>query len=288
MCLRFLIFLVGVNMVLTAAAEEIRIAASDLLADFIDEPLQAYGAQHSIECVLNRIGSLPAMDDLRANAVDLAIIAVPENAAVPSDEFRTYPFAYDAAVIAVNQNNPINEISVSSLGALFGSDEEFDYSSWGDLGLSGWHARSIKLLVGKTDQSISLELFKFSVLAGRPLKSSVAAVKDAEVEHLLISDSASIAILQGLPHSQKIKVLMVSADADSPAFGPTDQNIHYGDYPIRLAFYIVYHPDADERVRELLRTLWSDEMADALRTNDLFPLPDAVRRHLTTNLDARL
>lgn len=285
MCLRFLFVLVAIKVALPVAAEEIRIAASDLLADFIAEPLQAYGDEHSIEFVLDRIGSLPALDALRASEIDLAIIAVPEKAAVPHDEFQTHLFAYDVAVVAVNENNPINEISLSSLGAVFGSDEEFDFSSWGDLGLSGWHARSIKPLVGEADASISLELFKFSVLGGRPLKTSVVTVKNAEVEHLLISDSASIAILQRLPNSQKIKALMISTAADSPAFGPTDDNIHYGDYPIRLVFYSVYHPRNEARVRDLLRVLWSDEMADSLRMNDVFPLPYAVRRTLITDLD---
>jgi ABC-type phosphate transport system substrate-binding protein len=228
---------------------------------------------------------LPALDRLRSDEIDLAIIAVPESTDAPRDEFRIYPFAYDVAVVAVNENNPIDEISMSRLGGIFGSDEEFNYTSWGDLGLSGWGNRSIKALAGQTDESISLELFKFSVLRGGQMKTTVAEVKDSEIEDLLTSDAASIAILSRLPKSDKVKALMISTEADGPAFGPTDDNVHYGDYPIRLAFYTVYNGRDEARVKEVLRVLMSDEIADALRENYLFALPDTVRRKLTIDLD---
>jgi ABC-type phosphate transport system substrate-binding protein len=278
-------FLLAAAVALPASAEEIRIAASDLLADYIEEPLQAYGDEHSIEFKIDSIGSLPALDRLRADEIDLAIIAVPEDTDVPRDEFRIYPFAYDIAVVAVNESNPINEISMSRLGGIFGSDEEFNYTSWGDLGLSGWGNRSIKALAGQTDESISLELFKSSVLRGGQMKTTVAEVKDSEIEGLLMFDAASIAILPRLPKSKKVKALMISTESDGPAFGPTDDNVHYGDYPIRLAFYAVYNGRDEARVKEVLRALMSDEVANELRENYLVALPDTVRRKLTIDLD---
>ncbi len=278
-------FLLAAAVALPASAEEIRIAASDLLADYIEEPLQAYGDEHSIEFKIDSIGSLPALDRLRADEIDLAIIAVTEDTDVPRDEFRIYPFAYDIAVVAVNESNPINEISMSRLGGIFGSDEEFNYTSWGDLGLSGWGNRSIKALAGQTDESISLELFKSSVLRGGQMKTTVAEVKDSEIEGLLMFDAASIAILPRLPKSKKVKALMISTESDGPAFGPTDDNVHYGDYPIRLAFYAVYNGRDEARVKEVLRALMSDEVANELRENYLVALPDTVRRKLTIDLD---
>ena len=282
---RLSFFFLAAAVVAPVGAEEIRIAASDLLADFITEPLQAYGKEHAIEFQVDSIGSLPALDRLRSDEIDLAIIAVPENAVVPRDEFRTFPFAYDVAVVAVNESNPIDEISMARLGGIFGSDEELNYTAWGDMGLSGWGNRSIKPLAAQTEESISLELFKFSVLNGGQMKTTVAEVKDTEVEELLVSDAASIAIMPRLPKNKKVKALMISGESDGPAFGPTDDNVHYGDYPIRLAFYIIYNARDEARVQELHRVLMSDEIADALRANYLFALPDTVRRKLTIDLD---
>jgi ABC-type phosphate transport system substrate-binding protein len=266
-------------------ADEIRISASDLLADFIQAPLEAYGAEHGHTFVIDSIGSLPALERLRSDEIDLAIIAVPEGHEVPRKEFSMYPFAYDAAVIVVNESNPIDEISLSHLGGIFGTNEEYSFNTWGDLGLSGWGSRSIKALAGTSDESIVLELFKYSVFRGGAMKPGVAMVKAGEIENLLRSDGASIAILSRMPTNSNVKVLMVSDGNDAPAFGPTDDNVHYGDYPIRLAFYIAYNKRDADKLRAVIRELLNDEVATSLRANDLIALPDTVRRKLLIDLD---
>jgi ABC-type phosphate transport system substrate-binding protein len=275
----FLLLLVSVQ------AVEIRIAASDLLADYIEPPLKAYGAMNDLSFDIDSIGSLPALDRLRSDEVDLAIIAVPEGNEVPREEFSIYPFAYDAAVVVVNESNPIDEISLAHLGGIFGSNEEFNFNTWGDLRLSGWGSRNIKPLTGTSEKSIALELFKYTIFRSGSMKPSVAMVKDAEVEDLLRSDAASIAILSRMPRKSSVKVLMVSTTNEAPAFGPSDDNVHYGDYPIRLAFYIVYDPRDEAKLRPVIRELLNDAVAESLRKNNLIALPDTVRRKLLIDLD---
>ena len=281
------LLLLPLTLIVTAQAEEIRIAASDLLADYIKVPLKAYAAENDSTYVVDSIGSLPALDRLRSGEIDLAIIAVPEGDEVPRDEFSVYPFAYDVAVIAVNATNPIDEISVARLGGIFGSNEELNLNTWGELGLSGMGSRNVKALAGISDESIALELFKYSILKGGFMKPSVSMVKDTEVEDLLRSDTASIAILSRMPENKNIKVLMVSSESDAyaPAFGPTDDNVHYGDYPIRLAYYIVYNLRDDAKLRPTIRELLNDEVAISLRSKDLIAMPETVRRKFLIDLD---
>jgi ABC-type phosphate transport system substrate-binding protein len=275
------------TLIVTAQAEEIRIAASDLLADYIKSPLNAHAAENDTTLVVDSIGSLPALDRLRSDEIDLAIIAVPDGEEVPRDEFSVYPFAYDVAVIVVNASNPIDEISVASLGGIFGSNEELNLNTWGELGLSGRGSRNIKALAGTSDESIALELFKYSILKGGVMKPSVSMVKDTEVEDLLRQDASSIAILSRMPENKNIKVLMVSSDSDTyaPAFGPSDDNVHYGDYPIRLAYYIVYNLRDDAKLRSTIRELLNDEVATSLRSKDLIALPETIRRKFLIDLD---
>ena len=285
MLFRMSLLLIALSASISIVAEEIRISASDLLADFIAEPLVDYGVQHGINFSIDSIGSLPALDRLRSNEIDMAIIAVPEADVVPRDEFQIYPFAYDIAVIAVNEGNPINELTLSRLGGIFGANEEFNYGSWGDLGLSGWGNRKIKQLAGQNDDSISLELFRYAVLRGGVMKTGIVVVKDTEVENMLRSDAAAIAILPRLPKDPRIKALMISGARGGPAFGPTDDNVHFGDYPIRLAFYIAYNRRDDAKMVPVLRSLFGDEITESLRENNLVALPDTVRRKLIIDLD---
>lgn len=279
------ILLLPLLLISTLQAQEIRIAASDLLATVIETPLDAYAADREVEIDIDSIGSLPALDQLQANEIDLAVIAIPEGEEIPRQEFSVYPFAYDVAVVVVNENNPINEISLAQLGGIFGNEEEFNYNSWGDMGLSGWGSRNIKPFSGTADDSIALELFKYSVFKRGSMRSGVAMVNASEIEGLLNTDAASIGILSRMPNNQNLKVLMVSPDENSPAFGPTSENVHFGDYPIRLSFYIVYNQRDQERLKPVIGQLLGDEVASGLKDNNLIALPETVRRKLLIDLN---
>lgn len=266
-------------------AEEIRISASDLLAEFIKAPLAAYGDENEITFDIEGVGSLPALDNLRSDDIDLAILAVPEVDSELREDYTIYPFAYDVAVVVVNASNPIGEITMGRLGGIYGANEEYNFNTWGDLGLSGWGSRSIKPIAAPSKDSISLELFKHSVFKGGGMKQQVTMIKDSEAEEQIISDPASIAILSRPPKSSKVKAVMISEEVGSPAFGPSEDNVHYGDYPIRLAFYIVFNKRDEAKLKPILRVLLNDEVAASLRENQLFALPDTIRRKLTIDLD---
>ena len=102
--------LLPLSLIANVQAEEVRLAVSDQLADNILAPLKVYGTENDTTFVVDSIGSLPALDRLRSDEIDLAIVAIPDEDEVPRDEFNIYPFAYDVAVIVVNDSNPIDEI----------------------------------------------------------------------------------------------------------------------------------------------------------------------------------
>ena len=265
-------------------AEVIRVSASDLLSDFIAEPLQLDAEQRGNDLEIKAVGSLTALEHLRVGKADLAIIAIPSGDALPEGDFSVEPFAYEVAVVVVNKDNPLNDVTLSQLGGIFGDSENYNFTTWDQLGLRGWDRRGIKTMAAQNSESIALELFKHSILKGGKLKSGVAMVKTDEVEHLVESDSSAIAVLSRLPQSEKIKPLMLSLETDKPAFGPSENNIHYGDYPIRLAFYLVYRSSDFGKLGGLIDFLYSDEVAQVLGENSLFSLPDTVRRQLQTDL----
>lgn len=268
-------------------ADEIRMVVSDLLAEVISPPLKKAAADKDIDLKIKPLGSLPAMDRLRAGEIDLAVIAIPDGEEIPRDEFRIRAFAYDVAVIAVNASNPMNEISKPDLAGIFGSGEQLNYKSWGELGLAGWGTRTIKPLLGVAEQSIALELFRHEVLLGGSMKPSVATVRDEEIEEALSRNISSIGILSRLPENKKLKILMVSETgaSDSPAYGPTVENVYVGDYALRLPFFLAYNVGDEKKLEAVVRTLLGSEVAAALNANNFFSLPDNVRNQLPMSLD---
>lgn len=271
----------------TLHAQEIRIAVSDLIAGYIQAPLRAHADEFEFTLDIETIGSLPALDKLRSDEVDLVIIAIPDDIRSPSSEFTIYPFAYDASLVVVNQSNPIQEISINQLGGIFGSREELSVSTWGHLGFSGLGSRNINPLVGTSENSITLELFKHRVLKGSSLNTNVTVDQAVNIEALIISNVSSIAIMPRTSKKNDIKALMISNDLDSPAFGPTPNNIHHGDYPIRMPFCIAYNQRDEAKLISLIRKLLEDEVASHLESNRIFPLPPNVRRKLVMELELK-
>lgn len=265
--------------------EEVRMAVSDLLADAINPVIERVFEEEGIDCELESIGSLPAMDRLQSNQIDLAILAIPQQSALPREDFQVYPFAYDATVVVVGEGNPLDEISLIELAGIYGISESLNFTSWGDLGLSGWGSRRIKPVSGSDEGSICLELFRNRVLFNGELKPSVDVLRNHEVEKLLYSDSAAIAVMSSIPKDENLKVLMLSRTVDSPAYGPSNDNIHFDDYPIRLAFYIVGSFSNQTVPERILQVLWSDELSGILEENGFFPLPETVRRKYQMDLN---
>jgi ABC-type phosphate transport system substrate-binding protein len=268
-----------------AINETIRLSASDLLAEYVEAPLQDFSELNGFQLKFESVGSLPALDRLRDGETDLAIVAIPKTDEMPGDELKLYPFAFDAAVLVINEINPLNEISTEYLGGIYGSEEEFNFSRWGELGITGWGNRNIKPIVATNEKSIAFELFKFHTIKTGVLRPSVAFVSESEVEELILSDASTIGLLSRIPERAGLKTLMVARVEGAPAFAPTAENVFYGDYPIRLAFYIAFNSRDEAKVRPVVRALLSDVVADTLRERNLFPLPDSIRQKLLIDLD---
>lgn len=268
-------------------AEEIRFAASDLLSDFIRSEIEAFSQASDLTIDMDGVGSLPALDQLRTDEIDLAIVADPDGSIVKNQNYVVFPYAYAISVVVVNVNNPMNELSLQQLGGIYGENEEFKYINWGDLGLTVWNSRAIKPMAAQIQESISLELFKHVVFNGRGMKTSVALAKPEEVQKLIQEDVAAIGLLSHVPKSAGMKTIMVSQRRDAPAYGPSTDNVHYGDYPIRLPFYVVYRERDEARLRDLLVKLYSDEVDVKLKANGLVALPESVRRKILVDFELR-
>jgi len=281
-------FVVLIITSITANATEVRIAVSDLIADRISGTIQTLATSHSIQASVIKTGSLPALYALRADEIPLAIVVAPEKsdyAKLPEGTFNTFTIAYTTAIIAVNKSNPINEVSLDDLRGVFSFSADPDIETWDLLGVSSLAGRSIKPLTIHSTESISKELFRQTVLQGDSMKLSVNELAASEAEEMLLNNIASIAVLPHLPDNKAIKALMISSDAESPAFGPADENIYYGDYPIRLPFQIVYKAEDEPELSEVLRILLSDQLNKVLKENHLFVPPDAIRESFIERLD---
>jgi ABC-type phosphate transport system substrate-binding protein len=134
------------SLALVAHADKIEVVGSDLLDGAVVKPLEAFAESKHLEVGIDLFGSIPAMSQLRNDEAQLAFVARPDDGKFELEGYKIIPFAYQVAVIVVNDNNPLSELSLKQLGGVFGASSEQYYGRWGELGLAGNMAtRSIQL-----------------------------------------------------------------------------------------------------------------------------------------------
>ena len=279
----------------SAFAVETRFAYSDLISNELEELLQVdinslennfRADEHNLS--LYRSGTLPIIEDFLSDRLDICIVAMPEGIDLPTLDINNIvkiPFAYKSAVVVVNSENPISEITLDQLSTIYGtSSASSNLLSWRDFGLSSFSTSTIKAYAVKESQEISSDLFRYSVLGEKAFNSSVIIDFQEDVKRLITQDKAAVGVFPNVPEDPNLKALFVAQDYESIAYGPGADNIYYSDYPIRLPFYIVYNIRDSERLYPLIQSLLSDSVANSIANNNFFSLPKVIREKLVFDL----
>lgn len=149
------------------------------------------------------------------------------------------PVAKDGLSIYVNAANPITEISVEQLKAIYTGK----ITNWKDVG--GPDGKIV--LYSRENSSGTYVFFKEEVLGGadyspraQTLPGTAAVVNSVSKEKLGIGYG-------GAAYAKNLKILKVKKDAGGPAITPSKETVHDGSYPLSrpLYFYLRSKPSGD-------------------------------------------
>ena len=100
----------------------------------------------------------------------------------------------------------------------------------------------------------------------------------------IANSNNAIGILPKDPEISDIKVLFVSKNKDSIAYGPTSENIYFGDYPIQLPFYILYNLNDSKRLLPMISYFLEDEIEEVLKKNSFYTVPKVFREKFSVDM----
>jgi len=250
----------------------IRLGGSDLMRSVLAE-LDAglEGVDISLE------GSIRAWNDLQAGELDAAIIAFPSDQP-PTGEWTSSPIAYQVVSVVVHETNPLEEISYPDLVSIF--QEGGPIEEWGGVvDNPGWSTRKISTGAIRDRDSLALEIFASKVMQGAQMRTTNLYSEDpGDLLDAIVEDSNFIAILPDVVSAPLVKTLAVKQGPANQSYTPSADNVMFGDYPLRLAFYLVMPSDLDADTASALREIaYSDAMARALESHEYLPLPENER-----------
>jgi hypothetical protein len=238
-------------------------------------------------------GTLPgrqAFVDGRASAAVL-MLRDREAAPIPSGKMGVIEFRLASAVVVVatHATNRAESITLENLANIFARDPRSTARNWNDIDPAA-RSELITPAVCSPAGSMVLEIFQGIALEGQPFRPDVRQRIEPDLAADLLASRAGTVTLIPRPPSGRGKVLQVAdgrPGKSSTAYGPDENNVHNGDYPLQVPLVVYVRQDRVTQLTPSLRWLVSDEAAALLEKQGLSPAPKAARTRFVQRLDTR-
>lgn len=267
------------------AAEGADLAGTDLLDGNFVAALRAATRPD----IADFAGTLPARRALVEGRSAAAILMVRPGETSPLAGAREFRLASAVVVVATHGSNRMEQITFEQLANAYARDARSPARNWNDLDPL---ARSELLTpaLSSPPGTMVLEVFQGLVLEGQAFRPDARLrVEPALAADLLASRAGSIVLLPRPPASRG-RVLPVAdgrPGRSATAYGPDENNVHNGDYPLQVPLVLYVRPDKVAGLRPALRWLCSDAAAELLANQGLTPAPASARAAFLQRLDTR-
>lgn len=262
---------------------------SDLLAGPFARGLELAAGKNAVDFA----GTLPGRQAFAAGRASAAVLMIRDREAAPAPpdklgvaEFR---LAGAAVVVATHGSNRAEQITLENLANIFARDPRSPARIWNDLDPAA-RSELITPAVSSPAGSMVLEIFQGVVLEGQPFRPDVRLRIEPDLAADLLASRAGSVVLIPRPPAGRGKVLQVAdgrPGRSSTAYGPDENNVHNGDYPLQVPLVLYVRQDRLKSLGPALRWIFSDEAAALLEKQGLYPAPKAARTAFVQRLDTR-
>jgi len=187
---------------------------------------------------------------------------------------------YDALAIFAHKDNPLDEITIERLAAIYG--EKGPVRSWADLGVQIPGCQSGEMiLVSRQSNSGTYHYFREAILGkGVDFKLGTLDLHGSKDVVELVSRTPCAIGYSGMGYATPdVKILRVARKPGETAFAPNVENTQTGAYPIARPLYMYTRGEPKDVVKKYLRWIQSEAgQAIVLATGYVPIVKDAVLR----------
>ena len=273
----------------SAALSAADFVGADLLSGSIARGLEKAGGMSSTDFA----GTLPGRKDFIEGKAAVAVLMMRERDAAPvvtgRIDLAEFRLASSVVVVATHATNRAEQITLENLANSFAHVARSPAENWNDLDPAA-RSELITPAVCSPAGTMALEIFQGIVLEGGSFRSHVRLRVEPDLAADLLASRVGSIVLLPRPPTSRGKVLMVSDGRPgraTTAYGPDENNVHNGDYPLQVPLVVYVRADRVSSVSPALRWLFSDEAADLLEKQGLYPAPKAIRMRYLQRLDTR-
>ena len=193
--------------------------------------------------------------------------------------------ALDSLAVYVNKDNPLNEISLEQVDAIFSKTRKgghpTDIATWGQLGLKGQWANQPVSIYGRNSASGTYGYFKKHALFKGDYKDTVKEQPGSASVVLAVTEDMGGIGYSGIGYKTSgVKAINVAKKKGEPAYEPTAENVVGKKYPLgrMLYLYVAKEPNKPlpKLTEEFLKYVLSKEGQEIVVKDGYFPLPAKV------------
>lgn len=195
------------------------------------------------------------------------------------------PVAIDALAVFVNKDNPIKELTIKQVDAIFSANRacgaDKGVSKWGDLGLTGaWASRDIQLY-GRNSVSGTYGYFKEHALCKGDFKPNVNEQPGSASVVQSVSASVNAIGYSGIGYvTSSVHSISLAKAEGAPYVMPTRENVLNQSYPLSRALYIYVNKAPGRELgvveREFIKMVLSRQGQEIVVKDGYIPLPGGL------------
>lgn len=191
--------------------------------------------------------------------------------------------ALDGLSVIVHENNPLSDLTVDEIGAIFRGE----ITNWSEL---GGEDKEISMY-GRQSNSGTYVFFREYVLKGDYSEDKMRMNGNAQIVEGVLNDDSGIGYV-GVGYTvdegkviDGLKMINVAQDENSPYVTPMDPaNVSDGSYPIARPLHHYSNGQPEGMVREYIEFVLSEEGQQVAVDSGFYPLTDEYREINKENL----
>ncbi len=191
--------------------------------------------------------------------------------------------ALDALSVVVHEDNPVSELTVDQIGAIFRGE----ITNWSEV---GGEDKEISMY-GRQSNSGTYVFFREYVVKGDYSEDKMRMNGNAQIVEGVLSDDSGIGYV-GVGYTvdegeviDGLKMVNVAIDENSPYVSPMDPaNVADGSYPVARPLHHYSNGQPEGMVREYIEFVLSDEGQQVAVDSGFYPITDEYREINRENL----
>lgn len=268
----------------TAVQAPLRLVGSDYLAPLVQKVSSEFD-----EVALALEGTYPAINDLKEGKAAAGLLFWTDEEELDfGEEWVVLEWGYLTLLVAVVEQNPLQELSLAQLQGIFLSGRDDMVSRWGDLGLPGvWAARVVTPMFYQDTQRLCTGMF-LTRFPGNNNEFRANLRRFSRI-HEAVNEAAgqnsSVVVVPYGTELDGLKSLPLVGAGSQVAYPATPENMETGRYPLTLPVKLVYRRSQVEELAAMLRTLYSVDTLEEMKALGIAPVSDSTRMRYQLNFD---